>query len=174
MTSRAEEDPRRRPGSAEAPTTYNLLFVCTGNTCRSPMAAGIARAAVAERGWSHVAVRSAGVAAGAGAPAADAAVLVGAEHGVDLGDHRSQPLTPELVEWADAIVGMSDWHVARVAALGGAGRASLATEFLEGDDAGTEVPDPVGMDTDTYRATWDVLMRVVDGVLDRLEAILAP
>ena len=100
MTSRAEGDPRAGP--AERPTTYNLLFVCTGNTCRSPMAAAIAEAAIAERGWQHVAVRSAGASAGTGAAATESAVTVAAEHGLDLSAER--PRGYASVEAAPALV----------------------------------------------------------------------
>ena len=172
MASRAENDPRR--GQAEAPTTYNLLFVCTGNTCRSPMAAAIAEDQVARRGWHHVSALSAGVSAGAGSPAAAPAIEVAAENGVDLSAHRSRPLTAELVEWADAIIAMSEWHADRVVELGGGAKVSLATDFIEDGDPAAGIPDPIGMDTVVYRETWTVLDDVVAGVLDRLEAILAP
>src|SRR5690606_21448064 len=88
-------------------TTYNVLFVCTGNTCRSPLAEAIARAALEARGWTHVRVDSAGTAAAWDLPASENAAAVAAEHGLDLSGHRSQPVTPELVRWADLILVMS-------------------------------------------------------------------
>ncbi len=157
------------------PTTFNLLFVCTGNTCRSPIAAALAVEALRERGWSHVAVRSAGTAAGAGGqPAPAAAVAVGREAGLDLSAHRSAALTPELVEWADLVLAMSPGHLWSVAELGGAGRVALITEFADDHADGDAVPDPFGGDEAAYRATLIRLQRLIDGVLRRLEPILAP
>jgi len=71
------------------------LFVCTGNTCRSPMAEGICRALAEEKGWSIQAV-SCGLAAFPGDPAAPYAVEAARKYGADLTMHRSRPLSPTM------------------------------------------------------------------------------
>ena len=160
--------PERGPGP------FNILFVCTGNTCRSPMAMALARAELERRGWRQVAVRSAGVAAAAGQPAADFALEVLAEKGLDLGSHRTTPLTPELVEWADLIAVMGPGHIRALEAMDADGKVSLVTDFLDTADAGTPVPDPIGGSEALYRETRDRLAEAVAAMLDRLEPILAP
>jgi protein-tyrosine-phosphatase len=121
-----------------------------------------------------VLVRSAGIASGPGAPASEGAVEVAAEHELNLHDHMSQPLTPELLDWADLILAMSPSHLGAVAELGGGEKAALITDFLADGEAGSPIEDPFGGDVERYRETYRQLERAVRALLDRLEPILAP
>lgn len=156
-------------------SSYNVLFVCTGNTCRSPMAAALARKAVGDRHWRHVVVRSAGVAAIPGSRASEEAVEAVRGIGLDLSSHTATLLDFDTVEWADIILAMSPSHLSVIDDLGGGHKAALLGDFAVGEEgAGNPVPDPYGGDLTTYRATLAELQHLINRSLDRLEPVVKP
>ncbi len=147
--------------------TQQVLFVCTGNICRSPLASSLLERALKERGLD-LTVSSAGTGAWDGAPASEGAYLVGLERGLDLSGHRARLLTRELVEQADLILTMARHHRARVDELGGEGKVFVLGEYA--GKGGDEVSDPFGGDLGVYRDTCQELDALTAAVADRLAA----
>lgn len=136
-----------------------FLFVCTGNTCRSPMAAAIARAALEGResevfGYE---VSSAGTSAGAGMEATPEAVDVLREMGIDLRSHESAPVSRRLLEESEHIFALTRSHLEAIRRISpeSAGRAMLL------DPAGGDIPDPIGKPKDVYARTAEAIRTAV-------------
>jgi protein-tyrosine phosphatase len=132
-----------------------LLFVCTGNTCRSPMAEAMAKKLLADKLGCRidelqdrgVIVASAGISAMMGGFPSPEAVEVMSEMGIDLRDHESQSLTEQLVRHADVICAMTRGH--RQAILSQWPQAASRTRLLCQDQG--DVADPIGGPAEMYR-----------------------
>lgn len=144
-----------------------ILFVCSGNTCRSPLAEAIARRMFSVAGRSDVEASSAGTQAWDGSSASDGAILVGIERGLDLSEHRSRMITPEIVAENDLILAMSPQHVTRIKELNSDANVHLLAGYATGDE-GRTIQDPFGGDLDSYRETADDLERELSGLLERI------
>lgn len=145
----------------------NLLFVCSGNTCRSAMAEALARKIAKRRGIEDLNVSSAGTNAWDSVPATDEALLVGMEREIDLTEHRARKLTPAIVSEADLIFVMTPGHLEQVKQLGGRGKVHVIDEYASGT-ANQGITDPYGGDLEAYRHTADILERELEKLFDRL------
>jgi protein-tyrosine-phosphatase len=152
------------------PEVRRILFVCTGNTCRSPLAEAIASRIAIERGLVDVIVESAGVSAWEGTPASDGSLLVALERNMDLGGHRARQLDDSMVRDSDLILVMGPQHLDLVRSLGGEDKAHVLSAFASGRDSGVAIKDPFGGDLDAYRATADEMLPLITSVFDRIEA----
>ena len=127
-----------------------VLFVCTGNTCRSPMADSIAAGLLARTpGGETVRVMSAGAAAGTGMPMTPEAADAVRELGFLPRPHSSRPLTRRLIAEADVVLAMTRSHAAAVLDLDPGATDKVQTL----DPAGRDVPDPIGMGPEVYTQT---------------------
>jgi protein-tyrosine phosphatase len=156
----------------ERQTACLIVFVCTGNTCRSPLAEALCKKLLVNRLGCQVEelpkcgflVLSAGLAAMMGGGAAEEAVVVAEAHGADLRGHRSRPLTRDLVAQADYLVVMTQGHL-----------RTLTTQFrtmrpqarlLSG--SGEDVPDPIGGEQEVYRECAQLIQRHLEEFVAQL------
>lgn len=149
-----------------------IVFVCSGNTCRSPMAAGLAtrilsetlHIPIAELPGAHVLVRSAGVHAARGMPAAPEAVKIAGEMGADIHQHRSVPLTDDLLRRADMIYTMTQAHRDEIIS-----HAPLMAEKTFTLDPDGDIEDPIGKGEQVYRRTAQRIEKLIRNRVAELE-----
>ncbi|OGF47178.1 MAG: hypothetical protein A2452_09895 [Candidatus Firestonebacteria bacterium RIFOXYC2_FULL_39_67] len=133
-----------------------ILFVCTGNTCRSVMAEYYTRSKLDDLGISGITVSSAGVATIDGMPASQGALAVLEEIGIDASAHVSRLLTGEIAAEADKIYALARNHL-----------EILGLNFISVKDkvellADKSVPDPIGLTLEEYRDSLDMIISAVD------------
>ncbi len=153
--------------------TTTILFVCSGNTCRSPMAEGFMKKMLADRLGRKIdelaeagyVVRSAGTFAGHGSPASPQTVEITRQRGIDLSNHHSRGLGIEDINTADFIFGMSPSHVETVLAI--APDAAAKTQPLDPEG---EIADPIGGPMGAYE---DVAAQITRALQRRINEVTA-
>ena len=148
------------------PDEPNVLFLCYGNICRSPLAERYLRSAASERGIDGLSVDSAGLRTTEGRSSPGDAIEVAREFGVDLSDHRSKPVTEAQLRWSDLVFVMDllNYHHLRQGFDDHEGKTLFLGSLTAGD--GYEINDPYGETLDQYRTLYGSVVDGVDGLLE--------
>ena len=145
-----------------------VLFVCTANVCRSPIAEAIFNALAGDKGLDYRA-ESAGVAALEGEPVAPNARTALEELGVYAEDRRARQVRAGMLEDADLVLAMTPRHVAQLRkAFGGSCSVRTLPEYVSGGSGEEGISDPYGSTMFAYRASARQLFGYVDLLVDRL------
>jgi len=160
----------RQDSHTEKEKTKNILFVCTGNICRSPFAEGLFNELVEKKGVQNLAARSAGLFALPGNQATYLAQQVAAEYKVNLAEHQARLVTAELTACSDLILAMEKHHWDSVVTHfpETSDRVRLLRHFARYGSRKRGIADPYGLDYEAYRFCFLDIEDAVSGLIDHL------
>ena len=145
---------------------FSVLIVCTGNTCRSPMAKGILEKLLSGR---NVFVYSAGVSSSKNLPPSDYAQRFVARLGGDISRHRSQPLTPEMIEDADLILVMEKWHLLKIKEIKPEAENKVFMLSSYPEKEGKDISDPIGLPYESFFEIGHEIERYLEKVAQEIK-----
>ncbi|MFQ5650764.1 MAG: hypothetical protein ACE5IY_12545 [bacterium] len=156
--------------------TFNILFICSGNSCRSPMAEGLMKSKIPAELKDKVTVTSAGTLGIDGAPATRYAIEVAAELGADISEHRSQGMSEELARASDVIFALSVEHKDHLQKTYPevSDNVFLLRAFRRAPEEKhpDSIDDPIGRSLAVYRECCYLINAELDRILPRLQPLI--
>jgi protein-tyrosine-phosphatase len=147
---------------------FSIVYVCTGNTCRSPMAEGILRKLLEESGVDNVDVSSAGIGTLDGYPATHHAVEISARNQIDIAGHHSTRMTEQVFRQADLVFALSHNHYDFLKDLpGSSAKLFMVKAFPMDNNANpaNSIDDPVGGSLEEYKVTFEEIQKEIKRAL---------
>jgi len=153
-------------GSITPANIQSILFVCTGNTCRSPLAAGFLKKLLERNPLGEIKIGSAGLAALPGSPPSFHSLRVALENSVSLEDHQARLVTSELIDNADLIVVMEPGHQQQLLDLypQSSGKVLLLRQFARYGPRNRGIHDPYGGNLEAYRFCFEDIKECVESL----------
>jgi protein-tyrosine phosphatase len=153
----------------------HILIVCTGNICRSPLAAAVLSSTAKSRGMEGLEILSAGTEDYKEGEGADpTAMQIARQHGLDLSEHVARQVSPSDIEWADLIVVMDMHNACRLREMFSDGPERIVKPLMSfAGDIQMDVPDPYRQDYEQYKKVFSLIQLGCEGLINSLQRAMA-